>query len=178
MTLPHGWLRASRQATTRKARRARIRTDSYSYSAQNSDGFTRMRPQTTPNYTRLGPTKGDVTPGAVGSVTSATTDAPYSHALGSLSWPSGARQAGCRRNFGRLKQPKNHHLEMPFFGVFGSKFSSRGYRPAPLFGRTPPSAVTRRRHPARGGRLTLVEAQTQLLEPGSSAAGRAVIASG
>ena len=65
-----------------------------------------------------------------------------------------AHAAGCRRNFGRLKQPKITSGKMPFFGVFGSKFSSRGYRPAPLFGRTPPSAVTRRRPP---GRLTRVE---------------------
>ena len=34
-------------------------------------------------------------------------------------------------------------------GVKCSKFSSRGYRPAPLFGRTPPSAVTRRRPPGK-----------------------------
>ena len=34
-----------------------------------------------------------------------------------------------------------------------AKFSSRGYRPAPLFERTPPSAVTSRRPPGCWGKI-------------------------
>ena len=42
---------------------------------------------------------------------------------------------------------KKHQGKPAILRTTGSKISSRGYRPAPLFERTPPSAVTARRPP-------------------------------
>ena len=66
------------------------------------------------------------------------------------------RSTGCRRNFGENPNFGRVHCQYVniktwkkrrFSKERGPKFSPRGCRPTPLFGRTPPSAVTSRRHP-------------------------------
>ena len=85
-----------------------------------------------------------------------------------------ARTEGPRRGLSARAKPRRgkgvkNAVKTAFFEEKEAQFSSRGYRPAPLFGRTPPSAVTSRRPPGRRGRARAAEAAEARSRGGSAA---------
>ena len=64
-----------------------------------------------------------------------------------MSAPTEQQVAGRTSDTVNTAKTKKIHGKTANLSVIRLNFSSRGYRPAPLFERTPPSAVTGRRHP-------------------------------